>query len=377
MGMAIGARSLLDNALPTGVDASVLFQRGLEEGIGTSEVLMLAATIIGETNERLEAKYGGLLYFTERDFARYRQGEGARHVTHESAEFSRVDGRRARKIGHMLPRNDFEDVTEFTRQYLRRGNEEDVRNDIEIVAEGWENRVDLDVWTRALTTTEVLVGTSGYSPGWAIGSGGNVPYIPPPKGSIVFDSTHTQYLRNNNALSAAQAATTLGNAARLLSRLGHSGRKVAFISESDVSTYTAIGKKFVQFVPGQFVVVAGATDQTITQGELEGVPGEVFGYFLSDYGVVELRYQETIPTGYGFMTKSYGMNHPRNPLAARIEPGLGFGLTVDPEIRFGNMPRLEHIDYYATHGIGVNDRLNGVAFQIESGGATYDNPTIS
>ena len=378
MGVAIGARTLLDNAVPTGIDANYLFERGQEEGISSGDVLQLTASIIGETNTRLEARYGGLLYFTEMDYSLYRQGNGTRGMTQESAEFSRVDGKRSDEVGHMLPRRDFEDVNEFTEQLLRRANAERIRRDIQEVADRWENRVDYDVINRALSSSEELIGSSGYSPGWAVGSGVNVPYIPPQRGSIVFDSTHTQYLRTNAAISTSNTATTLDSAARLLSRLGHTGRKVALVSEADLAKYTGMDStKFVRYVPASFQAQSGATDQTIVQGELEGVPGEIFGFWLSEYGVLELRYHERIPTTYGFVTKSYGNGNEGNGLAVRIEPGMGFGLMIDPEFRVGNMPRLRWIDYKATHGVGVNDRTNGVAFQIASGGTTYSSPTIS
>lgn len=379
MGVAIGPRTLLDNALPTGVDATVLFERGLENGLTTQEIIEAASVVIGETNMALEAQYAGLMYFTERDYSRYRQGDSGRRPTPKAVEFSEPEGKRAAKTGHMLPRNDFYDRTEYTEEYLRRGNREDMRDDLMLVAESWRDRVDLDVLTRALTTTEELIGTSGYSPGWAVGTGVSVPYIPPKNGSIDFDSTHTQYLRVNGAISAANVETALKNAARLLSRLRHVGRKAVLVSEADLAYYTGITSgNFVRFVPQAFNTQAGSTQIVIAQGELEGIPGELFGYYLSDYGVLELRYHERIPTTYGFMTKSYGTNDPRNGLAARIEPNVGFGLMVDPEFRQGGSGlRIGKVEYRATHGIGVNDRTNGIAFQVASGGATYSSPTIS
>lgn len=366
----------MDNIVPTGVDPNILFQRGLEDGISTQEILELAATLTGENNTKLENEYGGLMYFTERDYSRYRQGEAGRTPTKLSAEFSRTDGKRASKVGHMLPRNDFEDTIEYTTEYLERGNREDVRDDIVIVNESWRDRVALDVLTRALMTTENLIGASGYSPGWAIGTGTNVNFIPPKNGNIEFDSTHTQYIRVNAAISNANVETALKNGARLLARLGHTGRKAALVSEADLTYYTTISANFVRFIPREFVTQAGSTQITTAEGELQGIPGELFGYYLSDYGVVELRYHERIPTTYGFMTKSYGANDPRNGLAVRIDP-KGFGLMLDPEFRMGTVARLKWLDFRATHGVGVNDRTNGLAFQVASGSATYSNPPIS
>lgn len=376
MGVALGARALLDNAVPTGVDTGVLFERGMEEGIATGDILQLAAAMTGGKNEELENRYAGIITFTERDYSRYRQGEAGRSPTPLKSEFAAEDGKRAQKIGHMLPRNDFHDEVHYTKEYLERGVREDVRDDIAVVNDSWDDRVDLDVIRRLLSAEEDLVGTSGYSPGWAVGSGVNVPFIPPKRGNITFDSSHTQYLRHNGAFNNTNLATVLNNAARLLSRLGHTGRKLCLVSEADVATYTSLdSKQFVRFIPAGFEVNTGASDIIRAQGELTGVPGEIFGYWLSSYGVIELRYHERIPTTYGWMGKSYGTNSPRNPLAARIE-SKGFGLMIDPEFRMGTLPRLQKLDFDATHGIGVNDRTNGVAFQIATGGSTYTNPDI-
>ena len=377
MPVAIGARTLMDNAIPTGVDGTVLFERGMEDGVSTMEILEFGAALIGRINTELEAEYGGLIYFTSRDFSRYRQGESGRAPTPLESEFSDEDGKRAQKVGHMLPRNDFHDVLAYTKLYLKRSNREDVRDDFMVITDSWRDRVALDVLTRLLTNTEILIGNSGYSPGWAIGSGANVNFIPPKNGNITFDSTHTQYLRINGAMNAANAAAALNGAARLLSRLRHVGRKVALVSEADVSVYTSMdSKSFVRFIPGQFQQQAGATDLTIVRGELEGIPGEIFGYWISSYGVIELRYHDRVPTGYLYIGKSYGTNSERNPLAARID-AQGFGLMIDPEIRWGTQPRLAKIDFDATHGVGVNDRTNGVVYQIETGGTTFENPEIA
>lgn len=377
MPVAIGARSLIDNAIPTGVDGAVLFERGLEDGLSTMEVLQLSATLIGEENERLEQEYSGLVTFTNRDYSRYRQGEAGRQPTPLESEFSDEHGTRASKIGHMLPRNDFHDVLAFTKLYFKRGNREDVRDDILVKRDSWRDRVALDIMTRLLTNTEIPIGTSGYSPGFAIGTGTNVNFIPPKNGNITFDSTHTQYLRVNGAIGASNCEIAINAAARLLARLGHTGRKVVLVSAADVSHYAGMDDtKFVRFIPGQFQALAGATDRTIIQGELMGIPGEIFGYWISEYGVVELRYHERIPTTYFYMGKSYGVNANENPLAVRIDP-QGFGLMVDPEIRWGTQPRLAKIDFDATHGVGVNDRTNGVVYQIAAGSATFSNPTIT
>lgn len=243
MGVAIGTRMLMDNMLPEGVDAGVLMGYALENGITTEEVLALAATRAGETNEMLEREIAGFVVFTERTHSRYRQGEDGRGPTKLKAEFSRADMKRAQKAGHMLPRNDFHDAIDYTKDYLDRGNREDVRDDIELVMEDWRDRVKTDLWTRALSKVEDPIGNSGYSPGWAIGSGSSTNFIPTKYGDYEFDDTHTHYIRVNGAMDATNTASTLDQMALELAHHGHVGPKVVYVSEQDLDVYEAINPK--------------------------------------------------------------------------------------------------------------------------------------
>jgi hypothetical protein len=109
-------------------------------------------------------------------------------------------------------------------------------------------------------------------------------------------------------------------------------------------------------------------------GQLEGVPGELFGVFRTNRGIIELRSHELIPTGYTWTTKSYGMNNPENGLAVRVHPTQPFGMTPNPQVDRSMQPRLESITLNAMHGVGVNKRINGVAGRF--GNASYGTPSI-
>ncbi|MCP4589463.1 MAG: hypothetical protein GY842_01835 [bacterium] len=370
----------MDIAVPTGVDAGEVLRIEMESGLSGPEVIALAATVIGEANQYIMERMGGLLTLTERGHARYRQGVGSAHVTPVSSEFAEPDGVRADQIGHMLPRLDYKDATAWSNKYLRRAPREDVVDDLLEIKEGWTNRCIIDLLTRALSDAEKRIGQAGYDVPWVIGdSGQNVPYIPPQRGLHVFDETVTHFLRTNAAISASNAATALETAAKKLAWQGHTGRKLALVSESNLAVYEGMNaKKFVRVIPGDVKLVQGGSDVLlVSEGTLEGVPGELFGLYLSSYGVVELRYHERIPANYFWMTKSYGVNHRQNGLAIRTEPGVGFGMKVDPQISRSIVPALEFVLFPATHGVGVNDRTNGVAAQIASGGADYESPTVT
>lgn len=376
----LGPSSLLDIALPPGVDGNVIFKFQMQEGLTVQEVIALATTVIGEANEQVVTRYGSLISITESMYAVYRQGSGGRRVTPTKAEFAKADPVRSDKIGHMLPRWDYEDATGWDSEYLRRANREMLRRDLLEIRDGWVNRVDLDVLTRMFSREEVVISSTAWSPGWAIGTGTNLNYIPPQWRSYKHNSTHTHYIRVNAAISSANAATTLDSMAKHLAHHGHSGRKVAIVSEEDLSIYQGISsEKYANMLNPEFRYVGGNSNSPVAYmpEELEGIPGEVFGAFASAYGTVYLSYHEGVPSGFLWMGKSYGVDNPQNPLAIRAEPGYGFGMKVEPMLRQTLTPALDSIHFPATHGVGVNDRTAGVAAQIATGGTSYENPVVA
>jgi len=105
-------------------------------------------------------------------------------------------------------------------------------------------------------------------------------------------------------------------------------------------------------------------------------PGEVFGLYISKLGtVVVLRNDPYIPTGYAFMAKTFGNNNPMNPTAIRVHPDTMFGLRLDPRGTTSlTNPELEKVLTMGTHGVGINNRLAGVA--MHWGNASWTNPTF-
>lgn len=376
----LGPSSLIDLALPTGLDAAAILAFQMQEGLTGQEAIQLAATVIGEANQQLNSDWGSLVYFTEMNYAMYRTDNNAsREQTRRSAEFTVPKGRRADTLGHMLPMWDYDDAVQWSRQYLERVSRQKVTFDLETVRDAWIDRVDYDIIRRMFVNTEDAISASGYSVGWAIGTGTNVNYIPPEYRGNKFTSSHTHFKRVNAALSAANALSTLETLAGELSHHGHLDRKVALVSSADLDTYFAMdATKFVTKMPIEFTLVGGASSVLMQQGQgVTGLPGEVFGYVNSKYGVIELRSHARVPTGYQGVFKAYGTNNSRNPVAVRIEPTKGFGLTVDPIISRSLTPALDHVEFHASHGVGVNDRTAGAVAQIASGATTYTNPSIS
>lgn len=375
----LGPRALIDLAIPTGLDAGEILKFELQDGRSAEAVIAEAAAMIGSINEELAAFYGGLLQFTEDQYARYAQGEG-RSETPVKAEFKRADGVRADLIGHMLPLIDFEDAVEWTPLYLRRAYGSQITADLQLITDRWRNRVDKDIITRMLTNTENKIGEVGYDVPWAVGKGTNVNYIPPQHGATVFSGDHTHFAVMDAASKGYDAL--MEEMMKELRHHGHRGTLVALVAFADVASYSAFNTtgQFVELNPAGLQIVAGSSSAPVrvVSGETDGVPGDLFGYWKSPhYGLCELRSHERVPSGYAFVTKSYGNKSPRNGLALRAEPGIGFGLRVSPQKTSSINPELAYIKFEATHGVGVNDRLNGVAGYIATGASEWVNPALS
>lgn len=375
----IGPRAARDLIFGVGgIDSATVLNWQNRNGLNPEQVLNRLAGAVGAGNEAIVARYRAIAYFTTDMWARYRQGvdSATGRKTPKKTEFAKTDPIRSDETGHLLPLGDYTDVLGWSDQYLRDAYESQIDADIELLLESWFLRVNTEIINRIFSNAEVGVG-SGWSVPWAIGTGMNVNYIPPSAAGIAkpFDNSHThfKYVAGTNA---ASHLTLLKSMVNDLRHHGISGRLVSFVSEADVDTWASV-TGFIQFQPsGTMLVTGGSSAVATTIGETQGVPGEVFGYVNTNKGVVEMRYLENIPTTYAFTTKSYGENNPNNGVAIRLHPSVPFGLSPRTMIESSNQPRMESIKAEATHGVGVNKRLNGVAGRVADGISEYAWTTI-
>lgn len=371
----LGPRAAVDLYVSlAGIDSgrSLAFQN--REGLTGAQITRDAFTAVGAMNEYLMNRWSGLFYLTTKNEVKYRGGTGTARKTPVATEFVQPDPVRSSRTGHMLPMRKYDDSLAWTPDWLKDAQQADVDGDIQEIVDSWRNRVENDIFWRILTKSETAEG-SGYSTGWAVGSGINVPYIPPANGSATFDPTHTHYIwtTGNNA---AAFQTSLINAAKQIRHHGYRGRLVAVVSASDTDTYMGMAK-FTSLQPNGVTIVPGngAASVQVMTGEAEGLPGDVFGYLNSPSGLIELRAEDQIPAGYGFMYKSFGTNNPQNPLALRLHPGELFGIKPDIIIKNSLTPVMQAINFEAWHGIGVNNRVAAVTFFTGTGASDYPEPT--
>jgi len=373
----LGPRAAVDAVgLPTGLDGSRIFAFQMRNRKTVGQVVAETAAAIGVVNQQINAKFGAFMYFTDSPYAYYQAGTGGgRRETPIKVEFSQAKGVRSAEGGHMLPLVDFEDALAWSQLYLRDARDAQLSSDVNLIVESWRNRVNGDFYRRILTDNENVIG-GGYDVPWAIGTGVSVPYIPQQYGTYAHDDTHTHFLATANTASS-DYNTQLETAIEHLIHHGMMGPFTLLTSRADVLKYD-IAKKFVRLLPNGVQAVGGNSDSPVlvSQQDLTGAPGEVFGYFISNLGtVVILRNDPFIPTGYAWLGKSFGMNNPMNPVALRVHPDTAFGLRLDPK---GNgsltNPELEKILVMGTHGVGVNNRLGGVA--MHWGNASWTDPTF-
>lgn len=373
----LGVRASVDLVTPTGVDAKKVFEfQVLRDTMTAGELLSDAAAIIGRVNEELFAQYSNVISMTDSMYGITAQGQTTRTMTPEATEWTPADAVRTDEIGHMLPLKKYDDATGWTEDYLLDGRRSQITRDLQLISERWRNRFDFQFITRILTDTENAIGTAGYDVGWAIGTGDNVNYIPPQWRGNVFDTTHSHYVFKDD--TPDDYDDLFEEMVKQLRHHGYGGRLLALTSEADLDEIMALAN-FVRLKPSEVTYVAGNTSAPIrfAQGEFEGVPGELYGYYESKRGLVELRFHERIPTNYAWMTRPFGPDNANNGVALRVHPAVPFGLAIDPILSKSAQPKLEMVMFNARFGIGVNNRLNGVAGYINAGAASYVNPTIT
>jgi len=371
MASIVGPRLAADLIFPVGgMDATRILNFQNRNGLTPEQIVAKAAAAVGGANEQVMARWGGISYITEDIMARYRAGVGGTaRKTSKKTETTQTDPVQGVLSGHMLPIQDYEDALMWDWQYLRDAYEAQIDSDCAEVADAFRYRCEADFLNRIMSNAENAIG-SGYDVPWAIGTGTNVNFIPPPYQAYQFTTSHTHF--QFNAGSDAAALLALRDA--MITELrhhGHSGTIAQFVSVSDVASWAAV-TGFVEINPSNVQIVTGGSSPVrFVTGELQGIPGELFGFFKTNFGIVELRYLEILPTTYTFMTKPYGENNVNNGVALRVHPTSPFGMVPDVQVTSSVMPQLKGINLKATHGVGINRRTNGVAGRFGNGSYSW------
>ncbi len=376
----LGPHSTLDLLAPVGgIDLQTVLNFSMRPSLGLTaeQIIRMAAAAMGTANAEIINRYGGLMHMTDQPMVMYGSGNGSGRKTPQRAEFAQNNAVRSGESGHMLPLNYFSDALAWSQEYLEDAYLGQLESDIQVIVDSWWAQFRYQMWYRALINTDIAF-LSGFNAGWARYDG-SVPYVPPAQQGVAPSATHTHFLWIDG-VSAAVKKTLATNMLATLREHGLKGRAYMVVSSADIEGWTAVSG-FVELKPDAVTIIAGpggsAERIQYASGNLEGVPGELFGYLNTIWGLIELHYDETIPTGYCFMTVPYGVNNPKNGLALRRRTGTDFGLRPDLKVTNHLNPRMEQLDFEGNFGVGVANRLNGVAGYFATSASAYVNPTIS
>lgn len=361
--MAIGPRSTVDLALPTGWDGAALERMKLQDGTSIAEVVALLASAVAGVNAEIAADplIGGLTYQSTDRAVRYRSGGGTTEMDVHT-EFGLPVEQKGGVSGHMLPRNKRDAGLSWTWDFLNDAIMDDVMADIQMATDRIRNTYQKAVLTRLFSNAQNVVETSGYDVGLADGSATNVVWTPPPFDGASFLATHAHY---NERTAATVANITLD--VKHLREHGHLGPYWLIISDTDRATYTAL----TGFVAPSADGIRLGDDSAVAL-----VGSDFIGALNTSYGAVWIRASARIPTGYYAVAKSYGQNNPKNALRWWYNPKFGPGVSILAGKQYRTFP-IEGALMYTEFGFGGNnDRTAAACTEIGSGGS-YSVPTIT
>lgn len=370
----LGPQTLLNLALPTGWDGTRIAQWTTRDGITYGELANQLALALGGFNQTMINDWGWLFGLTEELAIEYEQGGD---VT-EAPDITDVDKPEAIQggtIGHMLNLRVYGQGIGGTKRYFRDSRSAKINAAIAVLVRRLRWRFEKRVLTRWFTNTENAIGSAGYDVPFVRGTGGNVDYAPPAFDGEAFTTSHDHYIGLDSGAKGFDEV--FNELAETLQEHGYVPPFTAMTSRADVATIMAL-TKFVEVVDPIVQVIDRGGETTGNQLYTAGqrMFGHL-GYYQGEYGLVEVRFTNRVPTGYAGMVKSMGNLAADNPLAVRVHPDVGFGAYVVPETVPDDDYPVKQLDVEMEYGVGVGQyRAGGAAAYLVAGGV-WANPTIS
>jgi len=374
MAEVIGPQTLLNKALPTGVDGTRVAEWMLADGISFGELVNRVALAVGDFNQEIITDWGWCFGLTEEIMQEYEQG-GTVSEMPEITDVDDITTIHGTTIGHMIDFKHYGRAIGGSKFYLRDARSAKIQAGIRTLVRTARERLEKRLLTRWFTNTENAIGSAGYDVPFVRGTGGNVDYAPLPYDGEAFTTSHTHYLGVDD--DSYDWDDLLDQMAEHLAEHGHTAPYTALVSKANVANYMAL-TGFVEVVDPVISMIDRGAESSGNQFYAVGSrPFGLLGYYQGQYGLVEVRFSNRIPTLYVGLTKSYGQLDARNGLAVRVHPDVGFGAYILPETTLDDDYPIKKLDVVMEFGVGVGeDRTNGVAAYLISGG-TWSNPTIS
>lgn len=358
-------------SLPPAWDAGQISQARLADNASYADFIKDVDDALTLSNRELLSGFAGQLVFTTDEAAlEYPTGRSAAYE--RATERGRGTGRRAEMSGHMLPLVDFDYPMDWTRRFLKNARRSMLDRQVNALIERNRDLVEKLIFERLFKLEEETgdyygLGTSGYSVPFADGGNGTIAFTPPPnpdRQTADFASSHTHFLRLDGITQA-----NLETAVKHLWEHGHDGPFELIISMADIASWTNATN------------VTGFTEKAISgitygnAADLAQVEDWYIGGVKTEYGFVKMFATGRVPTAYYAVTRAYGPNDMRNPLALRYPTGREFGAALVAD-EMGAYPLQGAIAEFEI-GCGVGyDRTAAVAVENDSSGS-YASPTIS
>lgn len=370
----IGAQTIRDTALPSGIDADIITAFRMREGSTYGDFLNRASVAIGAKNQELLDKWGWLIGLNPEPDVMYEDGttaEASKRVT-DIDDFEIVGGS---DNGHMLPLWLHGKSAGGSWKYFQRTNEYRIRATIGKIVNDHARRFEIDLLTRWFTNTENAVG-GGYDVPFVRGSGGTVKYIPRSWGGNNFGVSHNHYFGVDSDSKGFE--DLLEELVFHLVEHGYEAPFDALVSATDVQagSYRAL-TNFVQIVDPVVSLIdrGGATSGSQMFAYGQSGYGRI-GYYQSKNGLVNLHQSPLLPTKYAGVVKSAGQLSENNPLHVRLpEEGFGMYILTDPSGREDFPIRLIRVPFEFGVGTGPERERGAAAFLDASG--NWSNASIS
>lgn len=361
--MALGYNDMKNVVrLPGTWDTAYLDRWRNENGVQFGQLAQEVAAALTVFNGSLLTGYWSrYVTLTTELTQRYGMNTGSDTLT-KLSEHTRPDPIHSDNAGHMLPMADYGGNLGWTYWALRRAKMGVLQDDVRQLILRAQNTWEKALLTRLFKSTADTVGSTGVSVPFADGGTADSTYVPSNYNGQTFASSHNHFLRYaDDAAGRLAAAKAM---AVHLAEHGIMGPWVLEIPEADTADWTAV-TGFVK--PNRTgIITAGVEARAIVAEEYLGILEVDNGYFL-------VHATPRLPTNYAGAYKPMGLNAVGNPLLVRYEPGYPLGLTLVGDIK--QWP-LEEAISVMTFGVGVGDRLNGVATYF-AGSGSYTSPTIS
>lgn len=374
MAEVLGPQTLLDKALPTGLDGTRIAEWQLRDGVTYGELVSILSQALGGFNMEMRDTWGWLFSLTEENFLEYENG-GAVSEMPEITDLDDITTLHGTTIGHMLDLKHYGRAVGGSKFYFRDARSAKITSSIRTIVRQARWRFEKRLLTRWFTNTENAIGSGGYDVPFVRGTGGNVDFAPPSFDGEDFTTSHDHYIGVDSDSKGYD--DVLNELAEHLQEHGHAPPYTAMVSRADIASYYAL-EDFVEVVdPVVQMVDRGAASsggQFFAQGQREF---GMVGFYQSEYGLIEVRATSRVPTAYAGLTKSYGQLDARNGLAVRVHPDEGFGAYIEPTTAQDDKYPIKKIDVLFEFGVSVGeDRTNGAAAYLDASGA-WSNPTIS